>query len=113
MLTDKTRYQLLKYLESHPEASQRELAGALGISLGKANYCLRALIEMGVIKAHRFRKSQKRLAYVYLLTPKGLEEKARVTIRFLKTKVEEYEQLERELEGLRVEVQAFSDIEES
>lgn len=103
MLTDEYRYKLLQFLQTSPRASQRELASALGISLGKANYCLNALMEKGLIKARNFTNSQNKRAYMYYLTPHGLREKARVTVRFLKQRMQEYETLRREIEILRRE----------
>ena len=102
-LTDELRYQLLKQLEENPELSQRQLATELGISLGKANYCLKALIDKGWVKAANFRKNPNKLQYGYLLTPKGIDEKARVTLRFMKAKQQEYEKLQKELNALRKE----------
>lgn len=83
--------------------SQRDMARELGISLGKANYCLRALIQKGWIKADNFKNSRNRTAYMYLLTPRGIEEKARLTLRFLQIKVREYETLRIEIEQLQRE----------
>jgi len=103
MLSDEYRYRILKHLEADPEISQRELAKALGISLGRANYCLKALIEKGLVKAKNFKNSSNRSAYAYYLTPTGFEEKARVTVQFLKRKVAEYEALKGEIESLRRE----------
>lgn len=103
MLTDEYRYKILKLVEVKPEISQRELAAELGISLGKANFCLKALIEKGLLKATNFQNSNKKAAYMYLLTPKGLSEKANITIRFLKSKVEEYEILKNDIEQLKRE----------
>ena len=103
MLTDEYRYRILKLLEADPSASQRKLADQLGISLGRVNFCLQALIDKGLIKANNFRNSANKRAYLYLLTPKGIEEKARVTMRFLKYKLEEYEALRHELEELQRE----------
>jgi EPS-associated MarR family transcriptional regulator len=105
MLTDEYRYKIFKLIEANPELSQRELARELGISLGKTNYCLKALIEKGLLKAGNFRNSKNKMAYVYKLTPKGLEEKANVTVRFLKQKMAEYESLKSEIEFLRQEAQ--------
>ena len=102
-MDDSTNYHLLKTLESNPELTQRELAREMGISLGKANYCLRALTDKGLVKARNFRNSRNRSAYAYFLTPKGMEEKARVTCRFLKRKLREYEELKQEIEELRRE----------
>lgn len=105
MLTDEYRYKILKELETNPEISQRDLARVLGISLGKANYCVQALIERGLIKANNFRNSQNKKAYFYYLTPKGMEEKASITLHFLKYKMAEYEELKKEIEQLRSEVE--------
>ena len=101
MLTDEYRYKLLQLLEAKPQASQRELANALGISLGKVNYCLNALMERGLVKARNFTNSRNKRAYMYYLTPQGMREKARVTMRFFRQKVAEYETLRREIETLR------------
>jgi len=101
MLTDELRYKLLKLLDGNPALSQRDLARQLGISLGKVNFCLRALIGRGSVKATNFTNSKNRKAYMYLLTPRGIEEKTRMTARFLKSKMREYELLKREIEKLR------------
>lgn len=103
-VTDEVRYRLLRYLEEHPHASQRELARELGVSVGKLNYCLRALIEKGWVKMRNFRKSTNKLAYAYYLTPKGLEEKVSVTSAFLRRKIAEYETLSAEIERLNREL---------
>ena len=103
VLTDEYRYKILKLVEANPEVSQRELARELGISLGKANYCLKALIDVGLVKAHNFRNNKNKLAYMYLLTPTGIEEKASITMRFLKHKIQEREALLQEIEELRRE----------
>ena len=104
VLSDENRYKLLKLLEQTPEMSQREIAAALGVSLGKVNFCLRALIEIGSVKVANFSRSPNKKAYVYLLTPKGIEEKAKVTLRFLAKKQNEYEELKREINELKNEV---------
>ena len=104
VLSDENRYQLLKLLEKNPEMSQRQIAAALGVSLGKVNFCLRALIEIGSVKVANFSRSPNKKAYVYLLTPKGIEEKAKVTLRFLAKKQNEYEELKREINELKNEV---------
>ena len=106
MLTDEYRYKILKLVENQPEISQRELAKSLNISLGKANFCLKALIEKGFLKASNFRNSQNKLAYMYLLTPSGIEEKSSITVRFLKTKMQEYEALQSEINTLMQEAKA-------
>lgn len=103
MLTDEYRYKILKLLEAQPEISQRELAKSLGVSLGKANYCLKALMDIGLIKASNFRNSQNKLAYMYLLTPSGIEAKSSITLRFLKAKMQEYELLQTEISALMQE----------
>lgn len=106
MLTDEYRYKILKLVENQPEISQRELAKSLNISLGKANFCLKALIDKGFLKASNFRNSQNKLAYMYLLTPSGIEEKSSITVRFLKTKMQEYEALQSEINTLMQEAKA-------
>lgn len=104
MLNEEVRYKLLKLLEPNPHLSQREVARELGISLGKVNYCLKALVGKGWIKASNFRNSRNKTAYMYLLTPRGFEEKARVTTRFLQIKMREYETLKSEIAQIREEV---------
>jgi EPS-associated MarR family transcriptional regulator len=103
MLTDEYRYKILKILEANPEISQRDLARELDISLGRANFCLKALIEKGLLKATNFRNSRNKLAYMYLLTPSGIEEKSAITAQFLKIKMQEYANLEAEIDQLRHE----------
>ena len=104
-IDDEVRYYLLKLLETSPQLSQRQLAKTMGVSLGKANYCLRAFIERGWVKAKSFSQSKKKRAYSYLLTPKGVNEKARVTARFLKLKIRQYENLKTQIEQLQQEVE--------
>lgn len=103
MLTDEFRYKILKLVSENPEISQRELAQQLGISLGKVNFCIKALVDVGLVKASNFRNSNNKLAYMYLLTPKGIEEKTTITLRFLKGKLQEYELLKAEIEELQKE----------
>ena len=86
--------------------TQRELAQHLGISLGKANYCLKALIDRGWVKANNFKNSNHKAAYAYLLTPRGVEQKTKITLRFFKQKMREYEQLKKEIVELEQEVRA-------
>ena len=105
VLTDPQRLALLKLLQEQPQMSQRELAQAMGVSLGKANYCLKALMEKGLVKFGNFRKNPDKGQYAYLLTPAGLEEKTRITMAFLRRKVAEYEALEKEIEQLRGDLQ--------
>jgi len=101
MLDETTHYGLLKILEDNPTLSQRDLAKRLGISLGKVNFCLNALIEKGCLKVNNFRNSDNKLAYAYLLTPHGVEQRARMTIDFLQRKMQEYERLRAEIEELK------------
>ena len=104
MLSDEYRYKILRLLEADPQMSQRDLSRALGISLGKVNYCLQALIDKGLVKANNFKNSQNKQAYMYLLTRRGITEKARVTVRFLQHKMNEYESLQREIDNLKREL---------
>jgi EPS-associated MarR family transcriptional regulator len=101
MATDETRYKLMRLLEANPHMSQREAARELGVSLGKLNYCVRALIRRGWIKVDRFKNSRNKAAYMYVLTPRGMEQKARLTVRFLRAKVREYEALRSEIAQIR------------
>lgn len=98
-------YYLLCQLTEEPAASQRRLAGQFDVSLGKVNYCLRALVDKGLVKANNFKRSDNKLAYAYVLTPAGLEEKSRLTKAFLQRKLAEFEVLQREIEALRREAQ--------
>jgi len=107
VLNDENRYKLLKLLHENPEMNQREIASALGLSLGKANFCLRALIEKGWIKVGNFSRSSNKKAYVYLLTLKGIEEKTQVTKEFLARKEKEYEELRAEIEDLQNEAKSL------
>lgn len=103
-MTDEVRYRLLKFVADHPEASQREVARVLGVSLGKANYCLNALIGKGLVKIRNFARSQNKGGYVYVLTGRGLREKANVTRAFFHMKMKEYDELIEEIRTLRGEV---------
>lgn len=104
-----TDYHILKLISERSEISQRNLAAELGLSLGKTNYCLKACIARGLVTADRFRRSDNKRAYAYLLTPLGVEEKARMTLAFLHYKMQEYERLHREIEMLKVEAQGLPD----
>ena len=101
---DELRLRVLRALEANPELSQRQLAAELGVSLGGVNYALKALMERGFVKADNFRKSGRKVAYLYLLTPKGVAEKASLATAFLGRKLEEYEVLRQEIEALKDEV---------
>ena len=104
-LDDETRYPLLRQLADNPELSQRELAQQFGISVGKVNYCLKALLDKGYIKAGNFKSSHNKSAYIFQLTPVGIAAKSRATVRFLARKQVEYDHLAREIEELRREAQ--------
>ena len=101
---DELRLKVLRALEANPELSQRQLAAELGVSLGGVNYALKALMERGFVKADNFRKSGNKVAYLYVLTPKGVAEKASLATAFLGRKLEEYEVLRQEIEALKGEV---------
>ena len=101
---DELRLRVLRALEANPELSQRQLAAKLGVSLGGVNYALKALLERGFVKAENFRKSGSKVAYLYLLTPKGVVEKTSLAAAFLGRKLEEYEVLRQEIEALKGEV---------
>jgi len=96
--------QVLREIKNDPEMTQRDLSVKLGISLSKVNFILKALIHRGFIKVDNFKKSNHKAAYLYYLTPKGVEEKARITYRFLRIKMKEYDDLEHEIRRLRQEV---------
>jgi len=101
-------FEILKSLEKNPALSQRQLSADLGVSLGKVNFCLKALIGKGCLKVSDFRNSKNKRAYAYLLTPLGMEEKARMTLLFLQYKVQEYERLHNEIEVLKSEAESLS-----
>jgi len=107
-LSDENRYKLLKLLDDNPQMNQREIASALGLSLGKVNFCLKALVEKGWVKVGNFSRSPSKKAYVYLLTLRGIEEKARATFGFLERKQQEYEALREEIEKLQTEAKELS-----
>jgi len=89
---------LLRKIKDKPQSSQRELADSLGFSLGKLNYCLKALKDKGFVKIGNFKKNPKKINYIYALTPKGVVEKTKLTLNFMKRKIKEYEDLKKELE---------------
>ena len=103
-LHDEIHFKVLRLLEANPNINQRSLAAALGVSLGKANFCLNALLDKGLVKMDNFRSNQNKLVYAYLLTPRGLAEKASMTHRFLIRKTEEYELLKLEIDLLKREI---------
>jgi EPS-associated MarR family transcriptional regulator len=97
---------VLREIEADPEMTQRALSLRLGLSLGKINFLVKALIEKGLVKAENFKNSKNKSAYLYTLTPRGLEEKTKATYHFLKRKIEEYENLEVEIKQLKKEAGA-------
>lgn len=111
-LDQETHYKLLRYLDENPDVTQRELAQELGVSLGKVNYCLKALMSRGLVKARNFKNSSNKRAYLYVLTPTGIEDKAKITIGFLQRKMDEYEKLKLEIKELKREVES-NDISET
>lgn len=98
-----TYFRVMRLLEEQPDLTQRELAEQLGVSVSGVNYCLKALMEKGWLKMNNFAHSKNKFGYVYVLTPQGIAEKAALTARFLKRKMEEYETLKAEIEALKIE----------
>ncbi len=105
-LDEETSYRLYKLLGAEPDLSQRQLAERLGMSLGKVNYCVNALIAVGSIKVSKFMRSKHKFNYLYVMTPSGLWEKAQVTRKFLETKEAEYESLKQQIESIRREIES-------
>ena len=91
-------FNVLRKIQRKPKSSQRELAKDLGFSLGKLNYCIKALKSKGMIKINNFKKSPKKINYIYVLTPKGITEKTQLTLNFMKIKMKEYDELKKEVE---------------
>jgi EPS-associated MarR family transcriptional regulator len=100
--------RLLRLIETNPDLSQRELSRELGMSLGKVNYCLNALVDKGLVKVGNFNKNNNKLSYAYLLTPRGIKSKALITAHFLQHKMAEYESLKAEIAELKREVDALN-----
>ena len=97
MKDNSDHFDVLRKIQKKPESTQRELAEELGFSLGKLNYCLKALHAKGLIKMQNFKKNPKKINYIYVLTPKGIAEKTKLTINFMKRKMNEYDELKKEL----------------
>jgi EPS-associated MarR family transcriptional regulator len=95
---------LMRAIDANPQLTQRELSSRLGLSLGKINFLIKAMIEKGFVKANNFKNSNNKIAYLYLITPSGIEEKTKITYLFLKRKINEYEKLEEEIRQLKKEV---------
>jgi len=93
--------KLLEHIQDNPEATQRELVAELDVSLGKVNFLVRSLVEKGIIKLQRFKKSHNKMGYLYIITPKGMSEKAVITRKFLENKIAEYDRLKEEIEKLK------------
>ena len=102
---DEIKYHLLKILENEPNISQRDMARKMGISLGKVNYCLTELAKKGFIKVNRFKSAKNKMPYTYLLTLRGMEEKSKLTINFLKRKLREYEEIKKQIGELSKEIE--------
>ena len=106
-MVEERHLKAMRLLEQNPKMTQRELAQGLGVSVGAANYCLKALVEKGWVKLENFQNNPNKLGYLYLLTPMGLAAKAQLTTRFLRRKMAEYEVLYEEIEQLRAEVDSW------
>ena len=107
MSKKQNQYQILKSLEQDSRSTQRQLSDNLGVSLGKVNYCIKSLVEKGLIKVNNFRNNKNKIQYSYLLTPKGIEEKAKLTLDFIRIKTQEYDALRQEIEGLEKEAKSI------
>lgn len=107
MIKKEIHLDLLRKLEASPELTQRELSKDMGVSLGKINYCMQKLIEKGWVKISNFSKNPNKVSYIYLLTPKGIEQKTRLTFSFLAIKLEEYEMLKNEISKLKQDAEKF------
>lgn len=99
-----TYFRVMRILHDNPDITQRELAKQLGVSVSGMNYCLKALMEKGLVKMQNFNQSKNKFGYVYILTPRGIAEKASLTAKFLKRKMDEYEALRAEIEALKLDV---------
>ena len=104
-LQEDTYFRVLRLLQDNPDMTQREIAQSLGLSTSGLNYCLKALIDKGWVKVHNFSQSKNKFGYIYVLTPQGIAEKLALTSRFLKRKLNEYDALKAEIEGLQAEVE--------
>ena len=98
MKDDQDHFNVLRKIQNKPESTQRELAEDLGFSLGKINYCLNALKSKGLVKISNFKKNPNKVGYIYILTPKGITEKTKLTFNFMKSKMKEYEELKKEID---------------
>tara|TARA_B100000579_G_scaffold437686_1_gene468212 strand:- start:3835 stop:4149 length:315 start_codon:yes stop_codon:yes gene_type:complete len=96
---DQDHFDVMRKIQQHPQTSQRDLAQQLGFSLGKLNYCLKALQQKGLVKIKNFKKNPNKFNYIYVLTPRGISIKTKLTINFMKRKMKEYDELKKELKG--------------
>ena len=99
MKNEQDHFEVLRRIQKTPESSQRELAEKLGFSLGKLNYCLKSLQKKGFVKIKNFKRNPKKFNYLYVLTPRGIAEKTKLTLNFMKRKIREYDELKKELKG--------------
>lgn len=99
MKNKQDHFNVLRGIQKNPESSQRELAEELGFSLGKLNYCIKALQNKGLVKIENFKKNPRKINYIYVVTPKGLTEKTKLTLNFMKSKMQEYDELKSELKN--------------
>lgn len=106
MREDETHYAVLRLFDANPEISQRDISRKLGVSLGKVNYCIKSLVRQGCVRVSNFKNSRNKMAYMYLLTPRGIEQKGKLTLRFLQRKMREYDALRAEIRVLRQETGA-------
>tara|TARA_B100001093_G_C26420029_1_gene839386 strand:+ start:179 stop:472 length:294 start_codon:yes stop_codon:yes gene_type:complete len=97
MNDNQDHFEVLRKIQKKPDSTQRELADSLGFSLGKLNYCIKALQQKGLIKIKNFQKNPNKINYLYVLTPKGISQKTKLTINFMKKKMKEYDELKKEL----------------
>ena len=110
-MREETYLKVIRLLQENPDLTQRELAEHLGVSVGSVNYCLKGLMEKGLVKMKNFIHSKNKFGYVYVLTPTGITERAELTSKFLARKVAEYETLKNEIEVLKAEVDSKKDFE--
>jgi len=99
------RYRIFKILDNNPGHTQRQMAREMGVSLGKFNYCLAELVKKGFVKINRFKSSRNKAAYMYILTPNGIEEKTKITTRFLRSKIQEFEQIKKQIREITDEIE--------
>ena len=97
MKQEQDHFEVLRKISKSPNSSQRDLANELGFSLGKLNYCIKSLQEKGLVKINNFKKNPNKINYLYVLTPKGIAKKTKLTLNFMKRKIKEYDELKKEL----------------